>query len=201
MFCVPVGANALTCSQGTLVVVEVGQQDNFVLPVEPVYPDNNLVTFVATAWGIPLRWLDETSVNTVMAHTFFWEQQEICEAELEVRARSEGDMSYNDRFNLEFRDEWLEAGGEVWRWTLPFPTLTNTAWDYGDAATIVLNLGDLPVDLYGRTSVLPYMLDGDLDVVIDDDTNVDYMVLRLCVMCAVPVRETTWGQIKTLYAD
>ena len=198
---IPVGVHALSCSQGTLVIIEVGQPDYFMLPVEPVYPDANLITFIATAWQQPLRWLDEPSINTVMAHTFVWEPDEICAAELELRARPEGESSGNDRLNLEFRDEWLEKGGEVWRWTLPFTTLTNTSWQYGTSADIVLNLVELPVDLYGRTSVLQYMLDGDLDVVVNDDTNVDYIVLRLCVGCAVPVSETTWGQIKALYEE
>ena len=63
----------------------------------------------------------------------------------------------------------------------------------------MLDLGNLPVDLYGRSSVMEHLADGNLDIEVQDDTAVDYIVLRLCVDTVVGGKESSWGAIKTHY--
>jgi hypothetical protein len=191
--------HAINCPSGTSIVIEVGVADNFAPPMEPVFPDANLARFIATIWNVPLRYLDDMTVNKSMGHTFQWEACPIIAAELETRVRSLGDIPGNDRISLELNDGFFNGESEVSRWTTTLANLTQTGWYEGEEATLILDLGNLPVDLYGRTSVLAYMIDGNLDIEIQDDTAVDYIVLRLCTSCAVAVESKTWGSIKALY--
>ena len=48
---------------------------------------------------------------------------------------------------------------------------------------LVLDLGNLPPSTGSVTSVLGDMADGDLDVYIQDDTAVDYIILRYWRCC------------------
>lgn len=192
-------AHAINCQSGTSMVITVGNADDFAPPLEPVYPDVNLARFIATVWNIPLRYLDDMEINESMGHTFQWVACPIAAAELEIRVRSLGDVSSNDRLSLEFNDKYFEGESEVWRWTTTFEILSQNGWYEGKDTTLVFDLDNLPVDLYGRTSVLAYMNDGNLDVEVQDDTAVDYIILRLCVSCPVAVESKTWGSIKALY--
>ena len=161
------------------MVIAVGRADDFAEPLESVFPDSNLTRFIATVSISPLRYLDDTTINKPMGHTFTWSPFELIGAELEIHLRALGNISENDRLSLELNDKYFEGEGEVWRWTTTLAILTQTAWEGGEDRTLILDLGNLPIDLYGRTSVLSYMADGNLDVNVQDDTAIDYMVLRL----------------------
>lgn len=196
-----VGFAAGTDCDGTEVPLEAGTLDNFELPFEPTFPDANLNLFVVSVYGATLRAFDQPGTDLVTAHTFEWTASSVCGATLSIHLRSEGAGAWNDRLSLELRDEVLQEGGEVWRWVQLLTTLTGTQWGYGTTATLTLNLGNLPVDLYGRSAVLIHMLDGNLDVLVDDDTVVDHIALNVCTGCTVAVEEQTWGAMKTLYRD
>jgi hypothetical protein len=129
----PSDAHAIDCPSGTSIVIEVGAADNFEPPMEPVFPDANL------------------------GHTFQWEACPIAAAELETRIRSLGDIPGNDRISLELNDGFFNGESEVSRWTTTLAILTQTDWYEGEEATLILDLGNLPVDLYGRASVPAYM--------------------------------------------
>jgi hypothetical protein len=138
-------------------------------------------------------------INASMGHTFEWEPCAITAAELEIHVLSMGTASDNDRLSIELNDRYFEGESEVYRWTTTPAILTQTAWDCGEEATLILDLGNLPVDLYGRTSVLAYMNDGNLDVEVQDDTAVDYLILRFCASSPLAVESKTWSAIKALY--
>jgi hypothetical protein len=177
------------CPSGGVVVIAVGQADDFAEPFESVFPDSNMTRFIATVWNVPLRFLDDMSINKAMGHTFTWTPFELVGAELEIHVRALGDIPENDRLTLELNDKFFEGETERARWTTTLAILTQTAWAGGEDTTLVLDLGHLPVDLYGRTSVLSYMEDGNLDVEVQDDTGVDYMILRLFCASAVRVQQ------------
>jgi len=192
--------NSIECEDGTLLILEVGVADGFSEPLEPVYPDANLLLFIETVWNVPLRYLDDWDPDKSMGHTFVWPAANILRAELEIHVRSLGLVGcYNDRLSLEFNDNYFLYGGENFKWTTTLQILSGTAWGYGEEATIVLDLGNLPVDLYGRSSVMDHLADGNLDIEVQDDTVVDYIVLRLCACIPVGVEESSWGAIKAQY--
>ena len=182
------------CPSGGVVVIMVGHADDFAEPFESVFPDSNLTRFIATVWNVPLRFLDDMSINKAMGHTFTWTPFELIGAELEIHVRALGDIPPNDRLTLELNDKIFEGETERARWTTTFAILTQTGWHGGEDTTLVLDLDHLPVDLYGRTSVLSYMQDGNLDIEVQDDTGVDYMILRL--FCAADGVRATGGLIE-----
>jgi hypothetical protein len=203
--CLPIATSAQEdypgCSE-TVVYLEAGTRDDFAIPYEAATPDANLLTMLISEWGANFRAFDQPGFDKVTAHTFTWPAVDVCGAMLEIRMRSQyQQFSLHDRISLEFRDEWLETGGEVWRWTQEIRALTGTAWDFDETATLTFDLANLPVDLYGRSSVLTFLQDGNFDVYVDDDTMVDYMALWLCTNCTVSVEEQTWGAVKQMYRD
>jgi hypothetical protein len=191
--------SSFECQDGALLVLEVGVADNFAEPLETVSPDANLLLFIETIWNVPLRQLDEFGLDKSMGHTFSWTPVYLLRAELEIHVRSlGGGLSHNDRLSIEFNDNYFISGGENYKWASTLANLSGTSWDYGEEATFVFDLGNLPVDLYGRTDVMAHLADGNLDIEVQDDTAVDYIVLRFCA-CATGVEESSWGAIKAQY--
>jgi len=187
-----------TCSGEQLVLV-AGNEDGFALPSEPTDPDANLLAYFS---GVPRRSFDETGVNKITIHTFTWDSRPILSALLELHVRCVGttvSLPGNDRISLKLRDEVLTEGGETWRWTQELGNLAGTVWNLGQELVLSLDLSDLPVDLYGRTSVVEYLFDGNLDVFVDDDTVVDFMRLTLCLDSAVRAQARSWGSVKAMY--
>lgn len=97
-------------------------------------------------------------------------------ATLEISLRAHQGGSGNDRISLEFLNP-------NFRWLSNISALTPSGpWTTGTSKTLFLNLDSLPP--YGAvTSVIADMSDGDLDVFVQDDTAVDYMILKLKVCC------------------
>jgi hypothetical protein len=62
----------------------------------------------------------------------------------------------------------------------------------------VLNLTDLPPYVDFPTNILAAVDDGSLDLLIEDDTAVDYALLRVCY-CANVTEHESWGRLKTLF--
>jgi hypothetical protein len=71
---------------------------------------------------------------------------------------------------------------------------------------VELNLGDLPPYVDFPTSVLRALHDGRLDLLVEDDTAIDYALLTIC-RCAsialiespVSVETASWGRVKSRY--
>ena len=71
-------------------------------------------------------------------------------------------------------------------------------WDPGDEATFTLDLANLPPGLGGPTDVRSTLEDGQLDVLIEDDSAIDYIQLYVRVS-ATPALSSTWGALKATY--
>ena len=101
----------------------------------------------------------------------------------------------------------------ITRWGLAMPTLrchmtggARCTWSSGAVETFILDLSSLPASdtqpSYGLrypsgvTNLIPYLEQGGvLDIVIGDDTSVDYVSFDT----VTPVRPLTWGRLKSLY--
>ena len=83
---------------------------------------------------------------------------------------------------------YLEVLNPTFRWSNGLAGLTAMTWNAGDQKKLILDLGNLPPSIGSVTSVLGDMADGDLDVYLQDDTAVDYIILRYWRCCekAVP---------------
>ena len=147
----------------------------------PADPRSELVT----AFGPGFRGFDQILSNRRFGHTFTNLTPNILAAELEIGLRAGTDIPTNDTIALEFLNP-------TFRWAkriedLPIiPPGTGApigAWPVGTMQVFILDLDDLPPSTASVTSVLADMADGDLDVYIQDDTAVNYMILRLEVCC------------------
>lgn len=72
------------------------------------------------------------------------------------------------------------------------------SWGPGAAATLHLDLAALPPHAEFPTDILYVLSDGALELLVEDDTAVDYAVLSIC-SCPAPAERTTWGRVKVLY--
>jgi hypothetical protein len=74
-------------------------------------------------------------------------------------------------------------GNSVWGKSLP--SLNGGHWNPGDTKCLTLDLNNLPIDNFSMLSVMNSV--GHLDVVVQDDSAVDYLVLTLeqtrCLQC------------------
>ncbi|MBP0006747.1 MAG: DNRLRE domain-containing protein [Cyanobacteria bacterium SBC] len=121
----------------------------------------------------------ERDINRFFAHTFSEPPQGTYRsASLEIRMKPNGELSFNDVIELSFTDEngnLIDLG-----WSEDIGTLAGTGWNVsniGGGQTFNLDLSNLPS---GGTTVnlLPQLgQSGFLDVVVADDTSVDYMKL------------------------
>jgi hypothetical protein len=199
----PSAANA-QCPTGQHVVVQItaGVDDNFAQPEEPAYPDAGVVNFLTGYFGNALRNFDQPGINATLAHTFYWQPTNFCSAfvTMHILAQFDGGAESNDTFSMEFNPGFIPGQISQWAWGLYIGDILGKAWVAGNEKTLTLDLLNLPPDPHNRTSVGWALADGDLDVIVDDDTVVDYVTLTLCGCETInPVQPTTWGKVKALY--
>jgi hypothetical protein len=154
------------------VVMQAGLPDNFVLPVEPS-PQN--ACMVAAFSGYPFwKGFDDTAVNTLLGHRFAGLPSNIVKAELVVRMKPGADSGAdNDGIFVGLPTCTFAS----FLWSASIKTLPGAGgnWLPGHpATTFTLDLGALNPALLTHMNTALH-----LDVVIHDDTTVDYMVLRL----------------------
>lgn len=154
-------------------VFPAGEDDLFALPFEAASPSTELVTAFPGYW----RPFDQIVPNRKFGHTFTGLPGAIVAAQLELRMRAGTDIPTNDALYLEF----LNPG---FAWAKRISDVTGLAWNAGDEKKILLNLANLPASNAGVTNILGYLADGDLDVYIQDDTAVDYVILRVWTCCS-----------------
>jgi hypothetical protein len=111
-------------------------------------------------------------------HTFTGLPTNIVAATMEIRMKAAGGLSTNDSISLEFQNPGFS-------WGLRIKDLTAAAnpWIWPKDQVFTLDLGNLPPSAYGVTSVLGQLSDGQLDVYVQDDTDIDYIRLRLKICC------------------
>lgn len=86
----------------------------------------------------------------------------------------------------------LQGGTDVWRISLnSLSEIANndSTWDLDDTLTISLALDSLPASGVGPSNILLALQDGDLDVMIEDDTEVDYLELTVESACDCPFQD------------
>jgi concanavalin A-like lectin/glucanase superfamily protein/putative Ig domain-containing protein/lipid A 3-O-deacylase PagL len=160
-----------------------GNVDDFQSPDDPALASAAL----RAAYLNPTKDFDDTTVDRYVEHTFTGLPANIVRAELEVRMRPDDYLALNDTINLAFTQS-----SPVARWAsliegLPSALNPNQSWRRGDPArTFIFDLaalppsGSLPTNLLADLATKRY-----LDVMIQDDTTVDYITLRIW-LCQCP---------------
>lgn len=155
-----------------------GVDDNFsgANGSEPSTPSAGLLAAM-TACGTPLSFFDQSANGACFGHTYSncWDTCGVITATVTLRLRASSDGSQDDE--LSFGD-WPEPGAI---WHISLSTLlelktggADASWDPGDTMTVALDLANLPVAVRGLTNVIAAMQDQDLDILVRNNTEVDY---------------------------
>ena len=178
---------AVSANPGT---VSAGINDNFVLPTEPTSPSADLLLLMDPYGGgnrvlYPHRQFDDVHIDRVFGHTFTGLPPCIVAATLEIHMFAGGSsLTSNDALHLE-RTGVNDASTS---WGMGLSALFNAEWSAGTDHTFILDLANLPPDGEGDTNIIPFMnADHALDVYVQDDTGVDYMILTVETLCVVDI--------------
>ncbi len=172
-------------NNGTVdIVYTAGVNDNFVLPFEPTSPSDDLLLKMDPYGGgnrvlFPHRQFDDKAINRVFGHTFTNLPENIQAATFEIRMFAGGSsLVSNDAIHLE-----LTGINDVFTsWNMGLTTLFGQPWIGGSDQTFSLDLANLLPDGQGDTNIIPFMnADNALDVYVQDDTAVDYIILTVTV--------------------
>ncbi|MCK4372541.1 MAG: hypothetical protein KAW61_05310, partial [candidate division Zixibacteria bacterium] len=162
-----------------------GAYDDFV-GAEPSSPDAALLATMGNATNGANPYFDSACVNQSFGHTFEGCWPESClviGATLCMKLKATGTLSYTDKLYL---GEWDGIGAF---WAIELNDLEDLAggtgpWSSGDVMTVCLDLADMPAaGMGGPQNLLGGLQDGRLDVLISDDTEVDYLELIVETCC------------------
>ena len=165
-----------------------GINDNFAPPPDPASPSAGLLGFFAFL-GVGAVDFDPIPTDQFFGHTITGLPPCITGARLEIHMRAGPSFLTNtDSLALEFRGitatprfEWALRMNDL----IDFATAGGqTVWTPGSDFTFMLDLDNLPPDGQGDTSVIASMESTmTLDVMVQDATGVDYMVLTVTSDC------------------
>ncbi|MFN0136509.1 MAG: dockerin type I domain-containing protein [Phycisphaerae bacterium] len=170
---------------------EAGRDDSFAGPVDPVSPRVPLSNYV-TSIPRSVKSFDECVENTHwFAHTFKNLPGNIVAAQLEITMKA-GCCADSDNDTISL----LHQGGTAFAWANRIDALGGPAnWSAGVVSTFVLDLCALPT-ASGTVSIIPQLSAARLlDIMVQDDTCVDYA--RLCITvcpCDAPYRTYRAGK-------
>ncbi|MCH9699649.1 MAG: hypothetical protein K0U68_16245, partial [Gammaproteobacteria bacterium] len=154
---------------GFLEVHTAGTRDNFV-GIEPTYRSADLQAFIVNNNPNPDRQFDDTPNDRIFGHTFFGLPSNPEYARLEISMIPNGQ---NDSFFLQ------AVPGAT---PLPFAwgiALSNITTISGLTELITLDLQNLPTSGSYETDILDRISGNRLDVLIEDDTAIDYLELTI----------------------
>ncbi len=156
-----------------------GKADTFNLPTDPTWATTAFKANVDGVYSTPPKMdFDEPTTNKFFLQSFSGLPTNIVRAELEVRAQPNGGAS-NDSIHLDFPP----FNAPAFTWSKNFFALhPGGTWDPGQGAnTFILDLCNLPAGGVGQPTNLIGLLNANqsLHVMIQDDTSVDYIKLRL----------------------
>lgn len=156
---------------------------------EPSAPSPALRSFDAGCEGVLPSGFDDALVDRCFKHTIQggWPScgaadrgagcGTIVGATLEIALRANDAGSVDDTIAL------FDGGTPIWGGVDGLiATLAGRTWAAGAMTTLVVDLDDLPAS-GGATSILQSLLDGELGVLVRDDTSVDWMKLTV-IHCA-----------------
>jgi len=188
-----------------------GVNDNFALSFEQTSPSGDLLALMDLYGNgnrtlFPFRQFDDKAINRVFGHTFTDLPEDIQAATLEVHMFAGGSsLVSNDAIHLE-----LTGINDVFSsWGMGLTDLFGQPWIGGSDHTFNLDLANLPPDGQGDTNIIPFMnADQSLDVYVQDDTAVDYMILTVTVpkgtavtLCHIPSGNPSNAQTITVGAS
>ena len=197
-----------TCTNPSVASFSAGTtSDNFVGP-EPASPSAGLILRLQSNGVSSLKGFDDNcAINTFFAHTFTNLPLCITKATLSVRLKGcSSSQTYNDSFGLSF--------------TFPSGALVPTSWsrylgshnsnpatglftdfDSGTTLDVVLDLSQLPNVDGSTTDLIPTLnVQGFLDLVIQDDSAIDFAVLTVTSCCATETKTVECGTAWTFDA-
>jgi hypothetical protein len=196
----PYFGNTDTCLTPYDTTLHGGVNDNFSVAngSEPASPSTALAQWLAAPGncsGGQLASFDLAATDRCFGHSFVgsWNTP-LCyveHARLYGRIKALSGSPDNDAINF---GNWQAGIGSIWGLSLNELVNYSTtevgvpldgSWDTGDVISFSLDLGNLP-EHYGITSVMSLFQSGGLDVVIQDDTEVDYLRLVLTICCDAP---------------
>lgn len=167
------------CAAPPESVAQGGTEDDFTGP-EPATPSPALRSLL---FGLDLRGYDEGCADAFFATTLSNLPSHVVAARLRLRLRACEGFPENDTIILGFVRPTGEMRPE--RWTrrlgaLDTPGLLDSAWTNGRVHEFVLDLARLENEEVPPTDLLPTLnAVGQLDLIVQDDTLVDYAVLEL----------------------
>ncbi|HDY73449.1 MAG TPA: hypothetical protein ENH86_02675 [Candidatus Jorgensenbacteria bacterium] len=153
----------------------------------------------------PHRQFDDKAVNRVFGHTFTGLPEDIQAATLEIRMFAGGSsLVSNDAIHLELTG----INDAFSSWGLGLTALFGQPWIGGSDQTFNLNLANLSPDGQGDTNIISFMnADNALDVYVQDDTAVDYIILTVAhggktvTICHIPSGNQSASQTITVNAS
>lgn len=180
------------------ISITAGINDNFTLPTELTSPSADLLLLMDPYGGgnriqFPHRQFDDKAINRIFGHTFTGLPEDIQAATLEIHLFAGGSsLVSNDALALEYTG--INKNNPSSYWYMGLTALFGQPWSAGSDHTFILDLANLPPDAQGDTNIIPFMnADNALDVYVQDDTAVDYMILTVTVprgtmvtLCHIP---------------
>ncbi len=143
---------------------------------EPSSPSAELHSAMTTC-GTPLAFFDQPATDACFGHTFSncWSACGPISAVVTVRLRASTSGSQDDELIL---GDW-PSPGSIWRASLSTLLEIKTggadvSWDPGDTMTVSLDLANLPVAHRGLTNIMAALQDGDLDLLLRNNTEIDF---------------------------
>lgn len=170
------GARSLAPVARDTVTIVAGVQDFFALPVEPAVPDPAFSAHLTAVWPqIFTRQFDQQTYNRALVHTFTGWRGRVTGATLRIGLGA-GDLG-NDSVRLGFvpGSQTYQEAFRYWV-TLRKAAGTTTLSEY---TVLTLDLANLPD--YGGfpRDILWELRDGRLEVLVEDDTAVDFISLEV----------------------
>ena len=163
--------NGCDVCEGTTPVafrLTAGADDNFLHGTDPSTRSGelNALSFIWHDFD------DASTIDGAVGHTFSSLPDQMQSATLTVKLDGPILTSENDFIRLQLID-----GNPTWGWTsrLNSTNLLGPGWT--GIHTVTLDLANLPLSSGGTVSLLQHISGGSLDVVLEDDTVVDFMRL------------------------
>ncbi len=182
-------------SSATDILAVGGTNDNFAGP-EPGFPSAGLITWLTNHSINTFKGFDNCTNNRTFAHTFTNLPACISKARLLARLRPCSDSPDNDTIELAFTDA---TGEKLANWRRFLGTSGNESnpvelgllpgnwWSHGAGYEFALDVSALPLAGGGTTNMLPYLNHMRLlDILVRDDSSVDYLTLELTISCGAP---------------
>ena len=174
---VEIGArtNALVLDQPLRTTITDGLADNFANPDDQTEPTTVGARLAGVAPGSSgyRDHFDEGGADKILRHTIGGLPSCIAAAHLTMRIKAVSGLATNDTLGLGNAD-----GATVWSSSIG--DIIGAPWNNADVRDLTLDLSALPLAAGGTVSLLDIMnTDGALDIVLQDDTAVDYVRLDL----------------------